>query len=93
MFLAYFTIVGICLTVSAGSFGYLHPWSSSSIANKYQLGFLLPASAFNLTNIFVFTSMTIETRPTEDQVRVASDALRNTHPLHRQTKRFILWLR
>ncbi|KAM1373711.1 hypothetical protein ACFX2I_024378 [Malus domestica] len=93
MFLAYFTIVGICLAVSAGSFGYLHPWSYSFVANKYQLGFLLSASAFNLTNLFVFTPMTIETRPTEDQVQVASDALRNAHPLHRQTKRFILWLR
>ncbi|KAM2965037.1 hypothetical protein FF2_022767 [Malus domestica] len=93
MFPAYFTIVGICLAVSAGSFGYLHPWSSSSVADKYQLDFLLSASAFNLTNLFVFAPMTIETRPVEDQVPVESDALRNAHPLHRQTKRFILWLR
>ncbi|KAM1058280.1 hypothetical protein EV2_032363 [Malus domestica] len=60
MFPAYFTMVGICLAVSAGSFGYLHPWSSSSVADKYQLGFLLSAFAFNLTNLFVFTPMTIE---------------------------------
>ncbi|XP_009339789.1 transmembrane protein 205 [Pyrus x bretschneideri] len=60
MFPAYFTMVGICLAVSAGSFGYLHPWSSSSVADKYQLGFLLSSFAFNLTNLFVFTPMTIE---------------------------------
>ncbi|XP_009378694.2 transmembrane protein 205 [Pyrus x bretschneideri] len=60
MFPAYFTMVGICLAVSAGSFGYLHPWSSSSVADKYQLGFLLSSLSFNLTNLFVFTPMTIE---------------------------------
>ncbi|KAM1897841.1 hypothetical protein ACFX15_031742 [Malus domestica] len=60
MFPVYFTMVGICLAVSAGSFGYLHPWSSSSVADKYQLDFLLSAFAFNLTNLFVFTPMTIE---------------------------------
>ena len=60
MFPAYFTMVGICLAVSAGSFGYLHPWSSSSVTDKYQLGFLLSSFAFNLTNLFVFTPMTIE---------------------------------
>ncbi|KAM1953635.1 hypothetical protein ACFX15_007951 [Malus domestica] len=60
MFPAYFTMVGICLAVSAGSFGYLHPWSSSSVTDKYQLGFLLSSFAFNLTNLFIFTPMTIE---------------------------------
>ncbi|KAM0998579.1 hypothetical protein ACFX2I_008296 [Malus domestica] len=60
MFPAYFTMVGICLAVSAGSFGYLHPWSSSSVTDKYQLGFLLSSFAFNLTNLFVFTPMTME---------------------------------
>uniref|UniRef100_A0A2N9J846 TMEM205-like domain-containing protein n=1 Tax=Fagus sylvatica TaxID=28930 RepID=A0A2N9J846_FAGSY len=60
MFPAYFSMVGICCAVSVGSFGYLHPWKSSSIAEKYQLGFLLSAFAFNLSNLFVFTPMTIE---------------------------------
>jgi hypothetical protein len=42
------------------SFGYLHPWKTSSTGEKYQLGFLLSALAFNLTNLFVFTPMTVE---------------------------------
>lgn len=60
MFPAYFSMVGICCAVSVGSFAYLHPWKSSSTAEKYQLGFLLSAFAFNLANLLVFTPMTIE---------------------------------
>lgn len=60
MFPAYFSMVGICCAISVASFGYLHPWNSSSVADKYQLGFLLSSLAFNLTNLFVFTPMTIE---------------------------------
>ncbi|GKV40472.1 hypothetical protein SLEP1_g48117 [Rubroshorea leprosula] len=60
MFPAYFSMVGICCAISMVSFGYLHPWKSSSTAEKYQLGFLASALAFNLTNLFVFTPMTIE---------------------------------
>ncbi|KAB1200692.1 hypothetical protein CJ030_MR0G006569 [Morella rubra] len=60
MFPAYFSLVGICCAISVGSFGYLHPWKSSSTAEKYQLGFLLSSFAFNLANLFVFTPMTIE---------------------------------
>ncbi|EOA24736.1 hypothetical protein CARUB_v10018012mg [Capsella rubella] len=59
MFPAYFTLVGSCCAISLSSFGYLHPWKSSSTVEKYQLGFLLSAFAFNLTNLFVFTPMTI----------------------------------
>lgn len=60
MFPAYFSMVGICCAVSAASFGYLRPWKSSSTTERYQLGFLLSAFAFNLSNLFVFTPMTIE---------------------------------
>ncbi|KAI6674551.1 hypothetical protein NL676_002457 [Syzygium grande] len=60
MFPAYFTMVAVCCAISVASFGYLHPWKSSSTTEKYQLGFLLSAFAFNLTNLFVFTPMTIE---------------------------------
>ncbi|KAF5455353.1 hypothetical protein F2P56_024942 [Juglans regia] len=60
MFPAYFSLVGTCCAISAGSFGYLHPWKSSSTAEKYQLGFLLSAFAFNLANLVVFTPMTVE---------------------------------
>ena len=60
MFPAYFSLVGVSIAVSAASFGYLHPWKTSSTSEKYQLGFLLSSLAFNLTNLFVFTPMTIE---------------------------------
>ncbi|OVA16816.1 protein of unknown function DUF4149 [Macleaya cordata] len=60
MFPAYFSMVTVCSAISLASFGYLHPWKSSSSAEKYQLGFMLSSFAFNLSNLFVFTPMTIE---------------------------------
>lgn len=60
MFPAYFSLVGVCCALSVAAFGYSHPWKSSATAEKYQLGFLLSGFAFNLTNLFVFTPMTIE---------------------------------
>ncbi|AES61678.1 hypothetical protein MtrunA17_Chr1g0194891 [Medicago truncatula] len=60
MFPAYFSMVGVCIAVTVASFGYLHPWKTSSTSQRYQLGFLISALAFNLTNLFVFTPMTIE---------------------------------
>ncbi|KAF3661489.1 putative BRCT domain-containing protein-like isoform X1 [Capsicum annuum] len=60
MFPAYFSMVGVCCAVSVGSFGYLHPWKSASASEKYQLGFILAAFAFNLSNLFIFTPMTIQ---------------------------------
>lgn len=65
MFPAYFSMVAVCCAVSTASFGYLHPWKSSSTGEKYQLGFLLSAFAFNLTNLLVFTPMTIEVYASE----------------------------
>ncbi|XP_022876252.1 transmembrane protein 205-like isoform X2 [Olea europaea var. sylvestris] len=60
MFPAYFSMVGVCCAVAAAAFGYLHPWKASTAAEKYQLGFLMSAFAFNLCNLVVFTPMTIE---------------------------------
>ncbi|XP_059435367.1 uncharacterized protein LOC132168401 [Corylus avellana] len=60
LFPASFILVGICCAISAGSFGYLHPWKSSSTAEKFQLGLLLSSFAFNLSNLFLFGPMTIE---------------------------------
>ncbi|KAG6436037.1 hypothetical protein SASPL_100918 [Salvia splendens] len=60
MFPAYFSMVGVCCAVAVGSFGYLHPWKTSGSTEKYQLGFLLAAFAFNLSNLVIFTPMTIE---------------------------------
>ncbi|GFZ13790.1 late embryogenesis abundant protein (LEA) family protein [Actinidia rufa] len=67
MFPAYFAMVGACCAVTVACFGYLHPWKSASTAEKYQLGFLLSAFAFNLTNLFVFTPMTIEVCEVEER--------------------------
>ena len=60
MFPAYFSMVGVCCAIAVMAFGYMHPWKSATTADKYQLGFLVSAFAFNLTNLFVFTPMTIE---------------------------------
>ncbi|XP_047316641.1 transmembrane protein 205 [Impatiens glandulifera] len=59
MFPAYFSMVGVCCAVSVASFGYLHPWKSSSVSERYQLSFLVSAFAFNLSNLLIFTPMTI----------------------------------
>lgn len=53
-------MVGICCATSVAAFGYLHPWKSAATSERYQLGFLISAFAFNLANLFVFTPMTIE---------------------------------
>lgn len=60
MFPAYFSMVGVCCAVAVGAFGYLHPWKTSGATEKYQLGFLLAAFGFNLSNLVIFTPMTIE---------------------------------
>uniref|UniRef100_A0A7N0T9K2 TMEM205-like domain-containing protein n=1 Tax=Kalanchoe fedtschenkoi TaxID=63787 RepID=A0A7N0T9K2_KALFE len=60
MFPAYFTLVGVCCAISVAAFAYLHPYKTASAVEKYQLGFLLSAFAFNLSNLVVFTPMTIE---------------------------------
>ncbi|KAM0947605.1 hypothetical protein DsansV1_C07g0069211 [Dioscorea sansibarensis] len=60
MFPAYFTLVSTCAAVSVAAFAYLHPWRSASSIERYQLGFLLSSLGFDLSNLFVFTPMTIE---------------------------------
>ncbi|XWS46571.1 hypothetical protein CRYUN_Cryun14cG0079300 [Craigia yunnanensis] len=41
MFLAYFSLVGVYCAIAMAAFGYLHPWKSATMADKYQLGFLV----------------------------------------------------
>lgn len=60
MFPAYFKMVSVCAAISVAAFAYLHPWRSASTIEKYQLGFLLCALGFDLSNLIVFTPMTIE---------------------------------
>ncbi|THU67829.1 hypothetical protein C4D60_Mb05t28790 [Musa balbisiana] len=60
MFPAYFMVVSVCAAVSVAAFAYLHLWRSASSIDKYQLGFLLSALGFDLSNLIVFTPMTIE---------------------------------
>ncbi|KAL2481085.1 Late [Abeliophyllum distichum] len=60
MFLAYFSMVGVYCAMAVGAFGYLHSRKTSAAAEKYQLGFLLAVFPFNLSNLVVFTPMTID---------------------------------
>ncbi|THU62654.1 hypothetical protein C4D60_Mb01t07360 [Musa balbisiana] len=60
MFPAYFMVLSVCAAVSVAAFAYLHPWSLASPIERYQLGFLLSALGFDLSNLIVFTPMTIE---------------------------------
>ncbi|KAG6525702.1 transmembrane protein 205-like isoform X1 [Zingiber officinale] len=60
MFPAYFTLVSVCSVVSVVAFAYIHPWRSASLIERYQLVFLLCALGFNLSNLIIFTPMTIE---------------------------------
>ncbi|KAL8142636.1 hypothetical protein V2J09_015668 [Rumex salicifolius] len=60
MFPAYFTLVGVCCAAAVAAFGYFHPWKSSSQSEKYQLGFLAGSFLFNLSNLFIFTPMTVQ---------------------------------
>ncbi|RRT67168.1 hypothetical protein BHE74_00030300 [Ensete ventricosum] len=53
-------VVSVCAAVSVAAFAYLHPWRSASSVERYQLGFLLSALGFDLSNLIVFTPMTIE---------------------------------
>ncbi|KAG0448985.1 hypothetical protein HPP92_027567 [Vanilla planifolia] len=60
MFPAFFTLVSVTAAASVAAFAYIHPWQSSSSLERYQLGFLLSALGFNLSNLLVFSPMTIE---------------------------------
>ncbi|ONM33372.1 Transmembrane protein 205 [Zea mays] len=60
MFPAYFTLISACAAISVAAFAYLHPWKTASTVQRYQLGFLLSALGCNLSNLLVFTPMTIE---------------------------------
>ncbi|XP_068663129.1 uncharacterized protein [Aristolochia californica] len=60
MFPAYFSTVSACGAISIAAFAYLHPWKTASSVERFQIGILLSSFAFNLTNLFVFTPMTVE---------------------------------
>ncbi|CAA7398371.1 unnamed protein product [Spirodela intermedia] len=60
MFPAYFSTLSVCVAITVAAFAYLHPWKSASTMERYQLGFLLSSFGFNLSNLLVFTPMTIE---------------------------------
>uniref|UniRef100_A0A0D9XV90 TMEM205-like domain-containing protein n=1 Tax=Leersia perrieri TaxID=77586 RepID=A0A0D9XV90_9ORYZ len=60
MFPAYFMLISACSAISVAAFAYLHPWKTASTIERYQLGFLLAALGFDLSNLLVFTPMTIE---------------------------------
>ncbi|CAA6661990.1 unnamed protein product [Spirodela intermedia] len=55
-----FLNLSVCVAITVAAFAYLHPWKSASTMERYQLGFLLSSFGFNLSNLLVFTPMTIE---------------------------------
>ncbi|XP_031484768.1 uncharacterized protein LOC116253915 [Nymphaea colorata] len=59
MFPAYFSLIAVCNAISIMAFSYLHPWRNSTSTEKLQLGFLASSMLFNLSNLFIFTPMTI----------------------------------
>jgi hypothetical protein len=60
MFPAYFMLISACTAISVAAFAYLHPWKTASTIERYQLGFLISALGCNLSNLLVFTPMTVE---------------------------------
>ena len=60
MFPAYFMLISACSAISVAAFAYLHPWKTASTIERYQLGFLISALGCNLSNLLVFTPMTVE---------------------------------
>ncbi|EMS50621.1 hypothetical protein TRIUR3_30946 [Triticum urartu] len=60
MFPAYFMLISVCSAISVAAFAYLNPWKTASTVERYQLGFLLAALGFDLSNLLVFTPITIE---------------------------------
>ncbi|CAN6373491.1 unnamed protein product, partial [Urochloa humidicola] len=60
MFPAYFMLISVSSAISVAAFAYLHPWKTASTIEHYQLGFLLSALGCNLSNLLVFTPMTVE---------------------------------
>nr|BBD82320.1 unknown protein [Oryza sativa Indica Group]BBF89978.1 putative transmembrane protein 205 [Oryza rufipogon] len=60
MFPAYFMLISVCSAISVAAFAYLHPWKTASTIERYQLGFLISALGFDLSNLLVFTPMTTE---------------------------------
>ncbi|CAL4990588.1 unnamed protein product [Urochloa decumbens] len=60
MFPAYFMLISTSSAISVAAFAYLHPWKMASTIERYQLGFLLSALGCNLSNLLVFTPMTVE---------------------------------
>ncbi|CAO2145067.1 unnamed protein product [Urochloa humidicola] len=60
MFLTYFVLISASSAISVAAFAYLHPWKKASTI--YQLGFLLSSLGHNLSNLLVFTPMTVEVK-------------------------------
>ncbi|OEL18293.1 putative beta-D-xylosidase 2 [Dichanthelium oligosanthes] len=60
MFPTYFMLISVCSAISVSAFAYLHPWKTALTIERYQLGFLLSALGCNLSNLLVFTPMTVE---------------------------------
>ncbi|EFJ32072.1 hypothetical protein SELMODRAFT_169057 [Selaginella moellendorffii] len=61
LFPVYFEMLAVCSTACIGAFSLLHPWGSSTSAEKMQLGALVFSLMATLLNLLVFEPMTIKT--------------------------------
>lgn len=61
MFPAYFSLVAVCAAICVSGFALLHPWRASTFADKSQIVCLTFSLVSTLSNILVFTPMTMQT--------------------------------
>uniref|UniRef100_A0A0D6R7R0 TMEM205-like domain-containing protein n=1 Tax=Araucaria cunninghamii TaxID=56994 RepID=A0A0D6R7R0_ARACU len=59
MFPAYFSMVGMCGAICLAAFALVHPWSAASYMEKLQMGFLASSLVFTLSNLLIFTPLTM----------------------------------
>lgn len=59
MFPAYFSMVSVCAAICVAAFSLTHPWYSASSVEKLQIGLLVSFLVFTLSNLLIFTPMTM----------------------------------
>eukprot|EP01018_Ginkgo_biloba_P027430 Gb_23856 [translate_table: standard] len=59
MFPAYFAMVAVCGAICVAAFSLIHPWSSASSVEKLQIGLLVSSLGFTLSNLLIFTPITM----------------------------------
>eukprot|EP01018_Ginkgo_biloba_P027425 Gb_39605 [translate_table: standard] len=59
LFPAYFSMVAVCGAICVAAFSFMHPWSSASSVEKLQIGLLVSSLGFTLSNLLIFTPITM----------------------------------